>query len=465
MSALITERLGEYLAGLRADKLSAEVRDKAASCFFDAVGLGIAARAEPATVAFGRTIHRFGPGEGLVRLWADEGAAVATEAVAANAFAAHARFQDDCDMASWAHPGSLVVPAAVACAELSGDGIDAVLRGIVAGYSVIHWLGGGGLGLSMVRRGFRTSPTYGGIGAAAAASVVLGLDPRRAAHAVAMAAGIAGGVLDTVRSGSSDFRLQNAAAASQGLVAALAAREGIDGSATMFDSEVGFLNCFAGSGDTGTFPDEPAPESLLAAWAKPFPALGDNMAVIAAALAVRRQGDLDPAAVRAIRVHQNADFAAYPGTGYRGPFTRPTQAIASTVYGVAAMLARGRIRYDDYLGPLEDAVIMGLVGKAEIVPESDFGYLDGVVEVELAEGDRRGSAGDLPSTMFFRDQDTTTRTLIELFDEVGHACEDVPGLVDSVYGGRMDELPVVLNRLCGRASSRPVSNQEEGEQR
>jgi 2-methylcitrate dehydratase PrpD len=453
MSALITERLGEYLAGLRTGPITPSVRDKAVSCLFDAVGLGVAARTEPATRSFLRTVRRFPPGEGLVRLWTADDAAVPSEAVAANAFAAHARFQDDCDMASWSHPGSLVVPAVVACAEITGAGLDAVLRGIVAGYSVIHWLGGDGvLGHAMVRRGFRTSPTLGGIGAAAGASVVLGLDARRAAHAVSMAAGIAGGVLDTVRSGSADFRLQNAAAAWQGLSAALAAREGLDGSATMFDSEVGFLQCFAGAGDTTTFSEDPAPASIEEVWAKPFPALGDNMAVIAAAVAVRQRGDLDPAAVRAIRVHQNADFAAYPGTGYRGPFTRPTQAIASTAYGVAAMLVRGRIHYADYLGPLADPAIMALVEVTEIVAEPEYGFLDGVVEVELAGGEtRRGSTQDLPRTMFFRDRAATARALTELFDEVGLPTGAVRETVEKVYGGDEVDMTSMLDRLCGGA--------------
>ncbi|HVT66889.1 MAG TPA: MmgE/PrpD family protein [Trebonia sp.] len=442
MSATVAERLGAYVASLRTRDLSQEVLTKAAVCLVDAIGLGVAARHEPSTRAYLRTVQTVpdpvpdqagsgedgagtGGGEGsgpvTARLWASSKRTLLSEAAAANAFAVHARFQDDCDMASWSHPGSLVIPAAVTVADATGASLDQVLRGIVAGYTAINWLGADGVyGHAMVERGFRTSPVLGPVGAAAAASVVLGLGPEQAAQALSSAAAVAGGVIDTVRTGSSDFRWQNASAAWQGLRAALLAREGLDGSPPVFESPAGFLSGFAGLAQPIEVPGEPSPEAILTTWAKPFPALGDNVAVIAAALAVHQQGPVDPDQVTRIRVHQNAQFASYPGTSYRGPFTRPVQAIASTAYGVASTLVHGVLRYTRYLNALNDPAVEALVARTQIVPEADYGFLDGLVSVEFSAGQTRtGAAGDLPRTTFFRDRTAAVAAMEDLFAETG----------------------------------------------
>lgn len=427
----IAARLGRYVASVRVRPLPRAVLEKAATCLLDTVGLGVAARVEPATVAFLRTL----PPGSAARLWAADGTASLSDAVTANAFAAHARFQDDCDMASWSHPGSLVVPVVLSTAEALGANMDVVLRGVVAGYSVINWLGSKGLiGHAMVERGFRTSPTLGPLGAAAGASVVLGLPATAAAHALAMAAGVAGGAIDTVRAGSSDFRLQNAIAAWQGLTAAQSAREGLDGSPTIFDGPGGFLASFAGQGAPDQVLGDPSPDSILEVWAKPFPALGDNMAVLVAAVAAGEQGYLDPGRVISVRVHQNAQFAAYPGTAYRGPYERPAQAIASAPYGVAATLVRGRLRYGQYLEQLEDPAVMALIARTEIIPEESYGFLDGMVEVVFADGECRvGRTEDLPSSLFFRDRDSTVDAVSCMFGEAGLDVTPVRSVVGDLF--------------------------------
>ena len=57
MTASVAQRLGEYVASLRTRDLSQEVLTKAAVCLVDAIGLGVAARSEPATRAYLRTVQ------------------------------------------------------------------------------------------------------------------------------------------------------------------------------------------------------------------------------------------------------------------------------------------------------------------------------------------------------------------------------------------------------------------------
>lgn len=435
MPSPATARLGHYIAALRDLRLPGEVREKAACCLIDALSLAVAAADEPTTRAFLGVISRREPGPGGCRVWADGTTASLADAVAANALATHARFQDDCDMASWSHPGSLVVPAVVTAGEWAGASADQVLRAIVAGYTVINWLGGAGvIGHAMVERGFRTSPTIGPVGAAAGASLVLGLSAGEAANAVAIVAGIAGGVVDTVRAGSADFRLQNAHAAWAGLNAALLARGGVLGSAGIFESPQGFLACYAGLPQPVSLDGAPSPEAILDSWSKPYPTLGDNVAVVAAALTLHAKHEPDAAAITAIRVHQNAQFASYPGTAFRGPYLRPTQAIASTAYAVAATLAYGRLRYDRYLHQLDDRVVTSLIERLHVVPEPAYGFLDGMVEVELASGECLvGRASDLPRETFHRNRQSATEALDVLLAEKQLAAASAQELAEGIF--------------------------------
>lgn len=443
--ASIADRLGRYVADLRVVALGPSVRIKAATCLLDGLGLAIAAGAEPTTAAILRSPLLELSG-GSCRVWATGARAPLSEAVMLNAYAVHARFQDDCDMTSWTHPCSLVIPAAMGVAEATGATLDLALRGIVAGYSVLSWLGARErVGRAVVARSFRASPTLGPIAAAAAAATVLGLTADQSANALAIAAASAGGVIDTVRAGSSDWRFQNGSAAWRGALAAILAREGLDGSRAIFESPKGFLSAFAGIEPPPETRAEPSPELILDVWAKPFPTLGDNVAVVSAAIRLVRRAALDARTVTEIRVHQNAEFASYPGTAYRGPYLRPTQAIASTAFAVCAALARGSITFDLYSTALDDPLILALIDMLSVTPEPGYGYLDGKVVVVTGGGQEFGcETAELPRELFYRDPETAVAAFTSTVREAG-VIADADSFASSLLArvaSRDDDLPV-----------------------
>ncbi len=418
-SSPLAARLGRFIHASATTALASNVREKAATCLLDGLALGIAARAEPATRSMLKS--PFLQGGGNCTVWADGSRASLSDAVALNGFAVHARFQDDCDMTSWTHPGSLVVPVAVSVAEAAGASLEATLRGIVCGYAVLNWLGANEkVGRAVVARSFRGSPTLGPVGAAAAAATVLDLKPEEAANAVAIAAASAGGIIETVRSGSSDWRFQNGSAAWRGVFAAILAQQGIDGAPEVFESPKGFIGAFAGIAPPPEMNDDPDPASILMVWAKPYPTLGDHIAVVAAALKLREDAQLNPAAIAEIRVHQNSEFASYPGTSYRGPFVKPTQAIASTAFAVSATLARGAITFDLYSTALDDPLILSLIERLRITPENDYGYLDGKVVVVSQDGSELTcETAELSREFFYRDAATAVDAFGSILQEVG----------------------------------------------
>lgn len=434
-----TSVLGTFVAECRELEFGESNGLRARAALLDAIGLALAAHDESTTRAYrslSQPIRDSGAG---CRIWGEEPIVSVLDGLTCNALATHARFQDDCDMKSWAHPGSLITPVAIGLGEAVDADLSQVLRGILCGYATLQWLGADeAVGRAVVERGLRASPTLGPIAAAATAAVLLGLDPATARNAVAIATDIAGGGLEPVRSGASDWRVQNATAAYRGALAALLAARGVDGPEAALEGPAGFLRSFAGLDEPPrAWQQPPDPGAIDSVWAKPYPTLGDNIAVAATALAAR-EAIADPAEIRSVTVHQNAHFASYPGTSFRGPFTRAPQALASTAFATAASLLYGPIRYEFYDRLLTDPSVTELIDRIQVVPEPEFGYLDASVDIELADGShvRRG-ANELPRSLFFRDEATASVAFHDLMIEVGRkgSVAGLPGLVFSGAAG------------------------------
>src|SRR3954467_3855590 len=144
-----------------------------------------------------------------------------------------------------AHRSAPLVAAALAAAELAGASGRAVLDAYVVGFEIE-----GRLGRAMnprhYQRGWHCTSTLGTIGAAAAASRLLGLDTARTAHALAIAASEASGLKENF--GSMVKPLHAGMAARNGVLAALLARAGMTASARAIDGPQGFLHAFDGAG-------------------------------------------------------------------------------------------------------------------------------------------------------------------------------------------------------------------------
>jgi 2-methylcitrate dehydratase PrpD len=401
----------------------------------DAFGLALAARGISTMEAFVDLAKELKDPKQGCTIWGRPGRVSILDGVTANSLSVHARFQDDCDMTSWAHPGSLIVPPAVSLGELADATVSKVIRAILCGYAAISWLGGKEVvGRAVVERGFRASPVFGSIGAAASASVILDLDENEARNALAIAADNTGGVLEPVGAGADDWRIHNATAGHRGVLSALLAQRGVVGAPRALEGPNGLLRAFAGLTEVpDVWQQDPDVGSILAVWAKPYPTLGDNVAVVAAALALREAG-LDPSQIASVRVHQNAHFASYPGTSFRGPYVRSAQAVASTAYAVASTLLYGRLVYDRYSTHLDDAATMSLIERLAVVPEKTYSYIDGMVEVTLDDGTvRRQAAEDLDQTIFFRDKKSARAAFAALLHETGYETSLVESVSSSLF--------------------------------
>src|SRR5438094_2310487 len=210
-------------------------RAVAATAVLDTIGVMLAGASEPAARIVQQVVA------------AEEGAAVAkasgrrcrilgtdlcasaTGAALANGTAAHAHDFDDMCFVSLAHPSAPLVAAGLAAAEIAGASGPAMLDAYVVGFELEARLGRA-MNPRHYQRGWHCTSTLGTMGAAAAASRLLGLTPAATAHALAIAASEASGLKENF--GTMVKPLHGGLAARNGVVAALLARAGMDARAS-----------------------------------------------------------------------------------------------------------------------------------------------------------------------------------------------------------------------------------------
>jgi len=391
-------------------------RERARILLADAVTLALAAGVVPGA----SDLFELGVGKGEHLAWFSGHRLGAADAVQANAAAVCARFQDDCEMSSWSHPGSFVVPAAVAAGIETGASYGQVIDGLIAGYAFTVWLGGGGLvARAMMETGRRPSPNFGVAGACAAASRAARLSPEQTLHAVSGALLVGRGSLHSVGAGGEDWRLHNPGAARDGLLYALAARAGMTSGPGALDARNGYLRMFAGIEEIPEMLKQPPrSEMILEVWHKALPTLGDDMAVALAARELSRQGYGDDP--KRVTVRMNEHFAHFPGTQNRPPYTSLTSALSSVRFVTAQLLINGTLDFDDY-ARRDDPIVTALADRIEVVPDSSLGYVDAVVTVDTGDGEQTCRTSDLPRTLFFRDSDEQRRVAGELLGDAGVA--------------------------------------------
>ncbi|HYN09913.1 MAG TPA: MmgE/PrpD family protein [Vicinamibacterales bacterium] len=318
-------------------KPPAPARHRAATAFLDTVGVTLAGAGEPAAKAVQDAVAAPGTGQSIVF-----GTPIRTSpgaAALANGTAAHALDYDDMCFVSLAHPSAPLVPAALAVAELRAASGQAALEAYVLGFEIEARLG-----IRMqprhYQRGWHPTSTLGTLGAAAAASRLLGLDLDATSHALAIAASQASGLKENF--GTMIKPLHAGLAAHNGIMAALLAERGLTGSALALDGPQGFLTAMDGQhpdlGDTAA--------DLGTRWeildtgitVKLYPSCAGTHPALDALLLLRRRERFTAADVEAIEIDVDSIAPTIlihdrPSSGLEGKFSMPFCAAAAVVHG------------------------------------------------------------------------------------------------------------------------------------
>jgi len=142
------------------------------------------------------------------------------------------------------HPGTAILPAAFAAAELTGASGKQFLTGVAAGYEVMERMAAEFIP-TVMSRGFHAGPVFGIFGAAVAAAKIQGLDAGQIHGAIAQCVNLASGNLEGIRSGGRSLR--EGGAVRNALLAVAMAKQGTPGGETVLEGEAGFYHSYAGN--------------------------------------------------------------------------------------------------------------------------------------------------------------------------------------------------------------------------
>jgi 2-methylcitrate dehydratase PrpD len=319
--------LGRLVADTPSSAIPDAARSAAALQVFDALGVTLAAAAEPAGQAIGAVIASLG-GTPEARVIGTGLRTSSVQAAWANGSLGHLLDFDD---AGFSHPTVCIYPAALALAEAADLPGRTFLDAMVLGYEVFERLAASGRADDprLRRRGYHPTSIYGAVAAAAAAGRILGLDPDQLAIAFGLAASDASGL--TQQFGTWGKGLNAGNAARSGVLAALLARAGYWGDEQGLSGEHGLFSAIHGPArfDFGGV----APE-LGSRWSivdpgltiKLYPACGINRAPVDALLEIAGAPGYDPANIERIVVDIHPHvlgtlrFRA-PLDGFRGKFS------------------------------------------------------------------------------------------------------------------------------------------------
>ena len=252
----LTSRLARYMVAARDRQLPSEVVQAAKHRILDTLGAIVSgARLKPGEMAIRYVQAVGGAAEASVPTTAVRTSAI-NAALAAGMFA-HADETDDFEPVTKAHPGCVVVPAAMAMAERENRSGEELLRAVTLGYDLCCRLLMA-LGPDHVRATHRSaegvSSTFGAVGAAASLAK---LDENGMRYALSYAAQQVSGIWSRERDTEHSEKALDFAGlgARNGVTAALMAKAGFTGVSDVLDGEHNALQALS---------REPRPEEMVA---------------------------------------------------------------------------------------------------------------------------------------------------------------------------------------------------------
>lgn len=295
----IAEVLGARVAGLRFADLPVEALHWSRVALLDTIGVTLAGAQEPAVRALAGALA---PGPGPALIMGSNRRAGILDAAHINGTAAHALDFDDCNNTVGGHPSVPILPGLLALAESRGASGRDVLLAYVAGFEALACVARG-VNFHHYEKGWHPTATLGVFGGAAACARLLGLDAKRTAVALAIAASMAAGL--KANFGTMVKPLHIGHCARDGLLAALLAAEGYSANAGIFEHPQGFLEVFNGAGhyDAARIVErfgEPYDIVEPGIAIKQYPCCGSTHPAIDSMLALVRERPIDPDQVERI---------------------------------------------------------------------------------------------------------------------------------------------------------------------
>ena len=388
----ITNRIAEYVAATDLEDFPPDAVEAAKGAIMDCLACMLAGSRE----SLSDILCRYVAAESATPSASVVGRGFRTSvanAALVNGAMAHALDYDDITQITKTHPTAVLLPAALAVAEELGASGKDMLLGYMSGFEVACAVGEALSEAYYDDLGWHPTGPLGAVGAAAAASKIMGLDPEQTAMAVSLAASQASGLRQNFGTMTKPFHAGDAARA--GVVSAKLVREGFTASGDALEGRFGFIRAF--SGGQG-FDSEQVNDNLgtklymvdSGIEIKKYPCCGSAHLALDATFDLLSQGNIDPEAVERIDVMVDFDpprslIHSRPVSSLEGKF--------SIQYCLAAALLDRRVGLQSFtdeqvMRPEAQALIpridMRRIPGNEGQPSWTEGYHQ--VEVQLKDG-------------------------------------------------------------------------------
>ena len=335
----ITRQTANFVSNLKPADIPARCREAARAGIIDCVGVMIAGASEQPVRIVSAMLATSIQNDGAPEIPSGRNLA-ASDAALVNGVAAHVLDYDDVALSG--HPSAVLVPAILAEGwSVDASGTDA-LAAYVAGYELWAQVAALEPG-NLHQRGFHPTAVMGTLATAAACAQLRKLGPEKTAHAIAIAASLASGLVANF--GTMTKSLHAGRTAQSGVLAASLAGQGFTASLDVLEHNTGFLRAHSPSGT----PDiENGTVDIGTNWrlanlgvnVKRYPTCYATHRSIDAMLDLVDRYKLKPDDVREIRVHTGATQKlmlrnSNPKTGLEAKF--------SMEFAMAAALVAGRV--------------------------------------------------------------------------------------------------------------------------
>jgi 2-methylcitrate dehydratase PrpD len=390
----MSEALANYAGRLRISDLPEEVIEKAEISIVDAMGCSYGgSKLQAAQISL--NIFKKFSGEGKASLWLNGEKGDLLNTAWTNCLLVHSALQDDwqASVPNLGHMGSMIIPAAVAVAEMENRSGAELITAVVAAYEVAARIASQS-GPTIISRGFRGSPVFGTFASAIASGKLLGLNEKGLQNALGCAANFSGGILEPCIQGTMEWRYQNGNALRGGVTAALLAKEGLDAADTALEGKLGFFRAFGGEELAVKINENKA--NILATLGreyvidknvyKPFTTCGDNQTGVDVVIHLVKKNNLGPKDIKMVKVEVSPANKAYPGVVNPGPFSSFDEAVFSKPFSIGAAVKCRDLEVDTYLEKMSDPDINDLAKKVVIEAVPGMDTFDCRVELTLNDG-------------------------------------------------------------------------------
>ena len=235
--------LSQYLISLYQSGLTPEIRTAAKPFLSDTFAVMLAGGREPASKLAAEYAMEYGKGGGASLVSGTARKTDAYFAAMANGVAAHVHDFDDVCTTMIGHPSVAILPALFAVGEEENLSGEELLRSYVVGVETCGLLGRL-LCPEFNKRGWHSTEAIGILGSAAAVGCLMGLNEKKLAHALGIAASEACGLKANYGTMTKPFHAGRAAA--KGILAARLAKKGFTSSEKALDGESGYIEAFSG---------------------------------------------------------------------------------------------------------------------------------------------------------------------------------------------------------------------------